>query len=155
MAKIISVINKFGGQQVANPFPITVPVIAGTTASIKKGYLVITDGGNAGYWKAAPDPTDTDTAINVGVATSDSTETASADGTVTIDTADVMVVSVKAKTPGNLTAAKKGVAWILDVTTGDYTLDQGTSSKGIFNLLDYDDTTNGNCIALLMGHWRG
>ena len=117
--------------------------------------LVITDAGHAGYWKAAPDATSDTTTINAGIARSESTETVAANGTVEIDTAPVLLVKIKAKAPGSLTAAMKGVAWILDVTAGDYTLDQGTSANGIFNILDYDNTTDGNCTCTLTTHWRG
>ena len=155
MAKTIKVLSQLGGQQVTSPFPVTVPVFAGGTSSIKAGMLVITDAVNPGYWLAAPDATDTDTFINAGVATSDSTETATANGTVTIDVAEVMIVSVKAKTPADLTVAKKGVAFILDVSGSDYTMDQGTSTKGILNLIDFDNISDGNCTCLLTTHWRG
>jgi len=37
--------------------------------------------------------------------------------------------------------------YVLDVTTGNYTLDQGTTTKGLFRLLDFDNTTDGNCTA--------
>lgn len=155
MAKTIKVLSQLGGQQVVNPFPITVPVKSGTAASIKPGMLVITDNGNAGYWKAAADACSTVLGINMGVATSDSTETAGADGTVTIETAPVLLISIKAKTPGSLTAAMKGIAYILDVSGGDYTLDQGTATAGIFNILDFDNIVDGNCICTLTTHWRG
>jgi len=155
MAKTIKVLNQLGGQQVSNTFPITVPVFAGAISTIKPGMLVITNGAHAGYWKAAADAATTTELINGGIATSDSTETAGANGTVTIETAPVMLVSIKAKTPGNLTAAMRGVAFILDVTASDYTLDQATSVNGIFNILDYDNTTDGNCTCALTTHWRG
>lgn len=155
MAKSIKVINRLGGQQVMNTRPLTLPVIAGTTSSIKVGMLVIMDGGNPGYWKAAPDDTDTDTSINVGVATSDSTETATADGTVTIETADVMLVSIVAETPAALAAASLGDAFSLTVTGANYMVNESNNVKGIFNILSYDNTTDGNCICLLHGHWRG
>ena len=155
MAKEIKVLSQFGGQQVASPFPVTVPVFAGAISSIKKGMLVYTDGGHAGYWKAGADAATTTQLINGGVATSDSTDTAAANGEVTIDVAPVMLVSLKAKTPANLTAAMRGVAFILDVTGSDYTMDQGTSVNGILNLIDYDNTTDGNCICALTTHWRG
>lgn len=153
MAKVIKVLSQLGGQQVASPFPVTVPVEAGTTASIKPGMLVIT--ANPGYWGAAPDATDTDTLINAGIATSESTETATANGTVTMDTAEVMIVSITARVPGSLATAKRGVAWILYVTGSNYLMDENTSTKGIFNLLEYDNTTDGNCTCLLTTHWRG
>jgi hypothetical protein len=155
MAKTIKVINRLGGQQVVNPLPVTVPVFAGGTSSIKTGMLVITDAVNPGYWLAAPDATDTDTAINVGVATSDSTETATANGTVTIDTADEMLVSVKANVPGSLATALLGIAYVLKVTGSDYMVDESNATKGIFNIVSYDNTTDGNCICVLKGHWRG
>lgn len=155
MAKEIKVLSQLGGQQVASPFPVTVPVKSGAISSIKKGMLVYTDGGNAGYWKAGADAATTTQLVNGGVATSDSTDTAGADGTVTMDVAPVMLVSIKAKTPANLTAAMRGVAFILDVSGSDYTLDQATSVNGIFNIVDYDNTTDGNCICTLTTHWRG
>jgi hypothetical protein len=155
MAKTIKVLNQLGGQQVSNTFPITVPVFAGAISTIKPGMLVITNGAHAGYWKAAADAATTTEAINCGIATSDSTETVGANGEVTIETAPVMLVSIKAKTPANLTAAMRGVAFILDVTASDYTLDQATSVNGIFNILDYDNTTDGNCTCALTTHWRG
>ena len=155
MAKSIKGLGQFGGKQVANPYPVTVPVVLGTAASIKPGMLVITDASNPGYWCKAPDATDTDTSINVGVATSESTETVAADGTVTIDTAAVMLVSVKANTPASLTVANRGIAYVLKVSGSDYMLDETAATKGIFNILEYDNTTDGNCTCLLFGHWRG
>ena len=156
MAKTIKVLNQLGGQQVSNTFPLTVPVYAGTAASIKPGMLVITNGAHAGYWKAAADANTDTLTVNAGIATSESTETAAAEGVVTIETAPVMLVSVKAKTPGNLTAAMKGVAFILDVDgSGNYTLDQATSTNGMLNIVDFDNTTDGNCICTLTTHWRG
>ena len=156
MAKTIKVLNQLGGQQVSNTFPITVPVFAGAISTIKPGMLVITNGAHAGYWKAAADAATTTELINGGIATSESTETVGDNGTVTIETAPVMLVSIKAKTPGNLTAAMRGVAFILDVDgSGNYTLDQATSVNGILNILDYDNTTDGNCTCALTTHWRG
>jgi hypothetical protein len=155
MAKSIKVLNRLGGQQVVSPFPVTVPVFAGAISSIKTGMLVIMDAVNPGYWLAAPDATDTDTAINVGVATSDSTETVTANGTVTIDTSDEMLVSIKANTPASLSVANRGIAYVLKVSGSDYMLDETAATKGIFNIVDYDNTTDGNCICVLKGHWRG
>lgn len=146
MAKLIQVLEQVGGQPV-NTFMKSFNVKDGTTASIKAGYLVIADGSNPGYVKAAADACDTDSTI-VGVANSDSTETATAVGSVTVECAPVLVVAVKAKTPANLTTAMKLTnRYILDVTSGNYTLDQGGTTKGLFRLLDWDDTTNGNCVA--------
>jgi hypothetical protein len=155
MAKAIKVLGQLGGQQVSNTFPITVPVYSGTNSSITPGMLVYTNGSHAGYWRAGADAATTNECINAGIANSTSTETTGAEGTVTIETAPVMLVSIKAKTPASLTAAMKGVAYILDVASSDYTLDQDTSTAGIFTILDYDDTTNGNCICTLTTHWRG
>ena len=155
MAKTIKVINRLGGQQVTNSFPITLPVYEGAVSSIKPGMLVITNASHAGYWCAAPDATDTDTAINVGVATSESTETVTAKGTVTVDTSDEMLVSIKANTPASLSVANRGIAYVLKVSGSDYMLDETAATKGIFNIVDYDNTTDGNCICVLKGHWRG
>lgn len=123
-------------------------VKSGTTGSILPGYLVTKDGSNAGYVKAAPDATDSDSVI-IGVAADTSSETASADGNVHVITAPVLLVSLKAKTPGSLATAKLVDKYILDVTSGNYTLDQGTATKGIFRLMSYDNTTDGNCVATL------
>lgn len=148
MAKLIEVVNTLDGKEVP-VLQIAVPVKAGAAASIKAGYQVIVDGSNAGYAKAAPDGTDS-TSLTLGVASEDSTETASVDGTVMIYTAPVLLVRIKAKTPGSLVATMKLTnKYALDVTTGNYTLDQGTTSNGIFTLLDYDNTTDGNCLAAL------
>lgn len=156
MAKTIQVLNQLGGQQVMNTVPVTVPVFAGAVSSIKPGMLVIINGAHAGYWKAAADACSTTECIDAGIATSESTETVGANGTVTIDVAPVMLVAIKAKTPGNLTAAMPGLAYILDVDgSSNYTLDQATSANGIFNILSYDNTTDGNCICTLTTHWRG
>lgn len=153
MANVIKVLNALDGHQVNNTFPLNAKVKSGTTASIQPGYLVIVDGSNAGYVKAAPDATDS-TSVILGVANAASTETSSADGVVTLDAASVMVVALKAKTPGSLTAAMTFTGkYILDVTSGSYTLDQGGTSNGIFRLISFDDTTNGNCIATLATNW--
>ena len=146
MAKVLEVINQLSGTPV-HTLQMTFPVKAGAAASIKAGYLVIVDGSNAGYAKAAPDGTVT-TDLVLGVATSDSTDTASADGVVQIQSAPVLLVRIKAKTPGSLAATMVLTnKYQLDVTTGNYTLDQGTTTNGIFTLLSYDNTTDGNCIA--------
>jgi len=154
MAKTIKVINRLGGQQVVNSMPVTFPVEAGAVSTIKTGMLVIT--GNAGYWAAAADGSTTVQQINAGIATSDSTETVGANGVVTLDIADVMMVSIKAKTPGDLLATMKGVAFKLGVVGSDYVMDQGApDATGIFTLLDYDNIVDGNCTCLMTTHWRG
>lgn len=146
MSNVISVVHQIGGQPVAT-FKKPLEVKAGTAASIKPGYLVIADGSNPGYVKAAPDATDTDSAV-VGIASSESTETASLDGTVLVEAAPVLLVRLKAKTPGSLLATMKYTnKYILDVINGNYTLDQATTTKGLFRLLDFDTTTDGNCLA--------
>jgi len=152
MASVITVLNALSGGT-AKPAQVSLPVKSGTAGSILPGYLVIVDGSNAGYCKAAADGA-ASTAVILGVANSTSTETASADGTVTIDTAPVLVVRIKAKTPGSLTAAMKLTdKYILDVTAGAYKLDQATTTNGIFKILDFDNTTDGNCIATLATNW--
>lgn len=146
MASTIQVLSELGGNPVAT-FQVKAPVYAGAAASIKAGYLVIVDGSHAGYVKAAADGASTSDLV-VGIASQDSTDTASADGEVLITTAPVLLVKLKAKTPANLTTAMKWTnKYVLDVTSSSYTLDQGTTSSGIFTLIDFDDTTNGNCIA--------
>ena len=154
MAKLVKVLGTFPASTNVATFPVKLPVYAGAASSIKAGMLVITDGSHAGYWKAAPDATDTDTFVNAAVAAGDSTETASANGVVEVIVAPRLMVEVLAKTPANLTAAMKGVAFILDVSGGDYTLDQATSTKGIFNILDFDNTTTGTCTCMLNTYWR-
>lgn len=146
MSKLIQVVNQIGGQPVAT-FTKPLEVKSGTSGSILPGYLVIADGSNPGYVKAAADACDTDSVI-VGVANSTSSETASADGTVTVEAAPVLFVKIKAKTPASLVATMRYTnKYILDVTSGNYTLDQGTTTKGLFRLLDFDNTTDGNCLA--------
>lgn len=148
MASVINVINTVSGQN-AEAFQVNAPVYAGTVGSILPGYLVIVDGSHAGYVKAAADGASTSDLV-VGVACSTSTETASADGVVSIISGTTLLVGLKAKTPANLVSTMKWTnKYVLDVTSGSYTLDQGTTSNGIFTLVDYDDTTNGNCIAVL------
>ena len=147
MANTISVINQIPGQPVATFMKALEVKAGGSGASILPGYLVIADGSNPGYVKAAPDATDTDSVI-VGVASSTSTETASVDGTVLVEAAPVLFVSLKAKTPANLVATMRYTnKYILDVTSGNYTLDQGTTTKGLFRLINFDNTTDGNCLA--------
>ena len=157
MAKTIKVINRLGGQQVVNSMPVSFPVIAGAASTIKTGMLVIADlPVNPGFWRAAADGTTTVTEINAGIATSDSTETVGANGVVTLDIADVMMVSIKAKTPGDLLATMKGVAFKLGVVGSDYVMDEGApDATGIFTLLDFDNIVDGNCTCLMTTHWRG
>lgn len=146
MAKLINVLSSLDGVQVAT-HQVQLKVKDGTTASIKAGMLVIRDGSNAGYVKAAADACDTDSLI-LGVANSDSTETSTAVGYVTVEAAPVMVVRMKAKTPANLTQALCLTnRYILDVTSGSYTIDTATTTKGIFTIVSFDNTTDGNCIA--------
>lgn len=143
--KVINVINTTDGQ-FPKTFNTTLLVKSGTVSSIIPGYLVIKDGSNAGYAAAAPDGTDTDDTI-LGVAVSTSTETASADGVVEVVTAPRLLVQIFAKTPGSLATSLLLDNYALDVTSGNYTLDQGTTAKGIFRLVGYDNTTTGLCTA--------
>jgi len=147
MAAVIKVINTPDGQ-----FPKTFirkgVVKAGSVESIKPVYLIIKDSGNAGYAIAAPDAT-ASTAEVLGVATSTSNDTASADGTFEFVTGAALLVEIKAKTPGSLVSTMLYDQYTLDVTSGAYTLDQGTTTNGIFRLFDFDNTTDGNCIATL------
>ena len=152
MANVIQVVNSLEGEQAVPTFTYSLPVKSGTVSSVLPGYLVIKDGGNAGYVKAAPNAT-ASTSVVLGIACSTSSETAAADGTVDIITAPTLTVALKAKTPGNLTAAMPFAVYILDVTAGSYTLNQGTTVNGIFRLISYDNTTNGNCIATLSTNW--
>ena len=145
MAKVINVINTTDGQ-FPKTFNVELKVKSGTTSSILPGYLVIKDGSNAGYAAAAPDGTDTDDTI-LGVAVSTSNETGSADGVVQVVTGPRLLVQIFAKTPGSLATALLLDNYALDVTSGNYTLDQGTTTKGIFRLVSYDNTTSGLCTA--------
>lgn len=147
MAKLISVVNT-GEGGVPNVFPISLDVKSGTTGSIQPGMLVIKDGSNAGYVAAAPDGTASPSVI-VGVAASTSTETASADGTVDVYYDDVLWVEIYAKTPANLVQSMLYSKYILDVTGGNYTLDQATTTNGFITMMDFDNTTDGLCRALL------
>lgn len=123
-------------------------VKAGTAGSILPGYLVIKDGSNAGYAKAAADATD-NTSVILGVAISTSTETAAADGNVNVTWDQNLVVEIYAKTPGSLATSKLLSSYILDVTSGAYKLDEATTTNGFIRLLDYDNTTSGKCIAVI------
>lgn len=147
MSKLIQVVNQVGGQPVAT-FQKALEVKAGGSGgSILAGMLVIADGSNPGYVKAAPDGA-ASTDVVVGVANGASTETASVDGTVTVEAAPVLFVKLFAKTPASLVSTMKYTnKYTLDVTAGDYTLDQGTTSNGIFRLIDFDNTTTGTCLA--------
>lgn len=151
MAKI-EVLNSLDGNQAVPTYTMNLPVKAGAATSIKRGYLVIKDGSNAGYVKAAADGASTDDVI-LGVAVSDSNDTATADGTVDIATAPTLVVRIKAQTPGNLAATKLFDVYTLDVATGEYLLDEDDTTKGIFRLISYDNATDGNCIATLSTNW--
>lgn len=145
MARLIQTLNNGdGGFPV--PFTQDFDVYAGAVGSIIPGMLVISDASHPGYVIAAPDATDTDDII-VGVACSTSTDTVAGNGTVSIETAPYLLVNIFAKTPGSLTQALKLDLYNLDVTAGSYTLDQGTTTKGIFRLFEYDNTTTGKCIA--------
>jgi len=152
MANVIDVLGSLDGVANTPNFRTTLAVKAGAISTIKRGYLVIKDGGNAGYAKAAADACDTDQII-LGVALSDSTDTVAADGTVEIIAAPVMYVKLKATIPANLVATMKYSVFILDVTAGSYTLDQATSTKGLFRLISFDNVTDGNCIATLKTNW--
>lgn len=146
MSKLIQVVNQIGGQPVAT-FQKPMEVKAGTSGSILPGMLVIADASNPGYVKAAPDNT-ISTDLAVGIANSTSSETASLDGTVNVEGAPVLFVKLFAKTPASLLAAMRYTnKYTLDVTGGNYTLDQGTTTNGIFRLIDFDSTTNGQCLA--------
>jgi len=148
MARVIRVIGTpDGGRTDVTALPATgLKVKAGAASSIKKGNLVIKDGSNAGYVCVAADATDTDSVI-VGVALADSTETASVDGYVDVFYAPEIYVEIFAKTPGSLVATMLYSKFILDVTSGSHTLDQGTTTKGFITLIDYNNTTEGKCIA--------
>ncbi len=152
MAKLIQVVNELGGQPVAT-FQTTLPVKAGAVSSILPGYPVIVDGSNAGYCKAAPDNMTTSD-VFLGIANSTSTDTVAVDGTVTIEAAPVMVVAIKAKTPGSLTAAMKLTnKYTIDLTSSNYTLDQGTTTNGVLKLITFDNITDGNCLATIDTNW--
>lgn len=158
MAKVIRVIGNLSGTRtdvaalpgggIQNPGQPGFLVKAGTAASISTGFLVIKDGSNAGYVKAAPDATD-NTSVIFGVATSNSTETASADGYVTVSWDQNLIVEIFAKVPGSLATSKLNASYILDVTAGAYKLDEATTTNGFIRLLSYDNTTNGKCIAVI------
>ena len=148
MAKLIEVIGLEGGAA-APTFMKPLDVKSGTSASVKVGYLVVEDAGNAGYYKAAANGTDTDTTIT-GVANIESTETASADGVVDVVKGDRrLICRMKATTPANLAITVIGTKCTLDVSSGDYTVDENDTTKGFIEILDYDNTTDGNCIVAI------
>lgn len=149
MAKKFEVLNQLGGG-----FPTTLLtkllVDAGAASSIKAGMIVTVDGGTAGYVLEGVDGLDTDGAPVVGIAASDSTETATVDGYVDVITAPVLVVKGKATTPANLAQALILTnKYTLDVSSEDHTIDENATTKGLFSILSYDNTTDGNCIATI------
>ncbi len=159
MAKVLRVIGSLSGSRTdaaglpggivgGNPSQGGFLVKAGTAASIQAGYVVIKDGSNAGYAKAAADACD-NTAVILGVATSASTETAAADGYVTVTWDSNLIVEVYAKVPASLATSKLLSSYILDVTSGSYKLDEATTTNGFLRLLSYDNTTSGKCIAVM------
>ena len=150
MAKVIRVMGDLSGTRtdVANLPAAGFKVKSGTTSSIKKGYLVIKDGSNAGYAKAAADGT-ASTSVILGIATGDSNETASADGNVNVAWLQNLVVEIFANTPGSLATSKLLSQYTLKVSGGSYLLDEATTTNGFIRLLDYDNTTNGKCTAVI------
>lgn len=152
MAKVIQAVGALDGTSNLPTFKQELDVKAGAVGSIKAGYLVIKDAGNAGYVAAAADGT-ASTSVILGVALSDSTDTVAADGKVFIATSPTLVVKLFAKTPANLVATMKYDKFVLDVTSGNYTLDQGTTTNGIFRLMSFDNVTNGECYATLACNW--
>lgn len=143
MASVIKVLNTVDGQ-----FPKTVirkgKVKAGSVESVKPGYLVIKDSGNAGYLLAAANGT-ASTAEIIGIATSTSNDTAAADGEFEY-VAGNLICEMVAQTPGNLAATALYDQYTLDVSSGSYLLDENDTTNGFIRLLDYDNTTDGNCI---------
>ena len=152
MAKGITALTDSSGHQL-NTFPIKLPVKAGTANSITPGMLVIKDGSNPGYWKAAATGATISLAVQSGVAISTSTDTAAADGTVTIITAPVIYAKMYALTPANLTTAMFGVKYCLSVSSGAYTVDQGTPTNGFINIVNFDNTTSGLCDVMIPTVW--
>lgn len=152
MSNLIQVVNSLQGAAIAT-FPITLPVKAGAVGSILPGYPVIVDASNAGYCKAAVDNMSTSD-VFLGIANSVSTDTVGVDGTVTLEAAPVMIVKIKAKTPASLTAAMVLTGkYTIDLTGGNYTLDQGTTTNGVLKLISFDNTTSGTCFASIDTNW--
>lgn len=156
MPNLINVTGAVGGKPEQLGSSTMWKVKAGTTESIKPGYLVIEDNGNAGYVKAAANGYDSSVSKVIGIASSTSTETASADGFLpSVTTAAKLIVTLYATTPASLTQAMRlaGVKYALDVSGGSYTLDQGTTSNGIFKLVNFDSSstspTYGLCTCVL------
>lgn len=145
MAKYIQIVGTpEGSTQFASMAP-NFPVKAGAVSSILNGYLVIQDGSNAGYFAAAPDTTDTDSFI-FGVANAPSTDTVAADGVVNVYRGTRILARMFAKTAGSLVSTMVGSKFILDVTSGNYTFDQGTTTKGFIHLLEILDAVTGECL---------
>ncbi len=146
--KSIKVLNTgVGSFPVPMPFP-PLKVKSGTAGSILPGMLVIVDGTNAGYVKAAPTGT-ASTSVRVGIAIGTSSETAGADGTITVESSPELVVQMYAATPGNLVTATNLGKYTLDVTSGDYLLDENDTTNGFIRLLSFDNATNGLCTAVI------
>lgn len=150
MAKRFEVIGILdgGGESIVIP---PLPVKAGAAASIASaGIPVIVDGSNAGYAKVGADPViSTDNLL--GISSGMSTDTASADGTVQIYAGSKLLIKAYAKTPASLTAAKVLTAnkYQLDLTNGDWTFDESTTTNGVFKLLQILDSTTGLCLGTI------
>lgn len=147
MAKLIEVYGSLGGAAVpTDPIPKTIK--AGVLTSVRVGYLVKEDGGNAGYYLAGANG-DSSSATIKGVACTDSLDTVAADGNVDIVSAPTLICRMKATTPGNLARSVIGTKCTLDVSSGDYTVDENDTSSGFIEILSYDNTTDGNCIVAI------
>lgn len=148
MGYVLQVLGTPSGTPVET-FPVALPVKAGAASTIKAGAPVIVNGSQAGYVTYGPNGMSTSN-LCVGVAATDSTETVAADGTVLVYSAPLLLVKCKAATPANLTAAMKLTnKYTIAISGSSYLLDQGTTSSGVLTLIDFDNTTDGNCTAVL------
>lgn len=123
--------------------PREADVDAGAAATIETG-MSITKA--ASQYVAESSTGATSASLIWGIAAGPSDETASVDGTVLYYRAPVLRATCAATTPGNLTAANKYTLVTLDVTGTTHTVDENDTTNGFITILDYDDTTNGNCI---------
>ena len=135
----------------------TVDVVAGGTATIDVGDVIIPDDGNPGYWRKVANGEISTEATEVRVAITASDETAGADGTCEAFVGAEMVISMVATTPANLVQAVIGTKVTVDVTAGVITVDENDTTNGFLEILRPPtgaagfDTTNGVMLVLANG----
>ena len=135
MAKKFTNIRTITGEPVA---PVEYDVDAGAVATIATGNPLAD---NSGYVTNVS----TGATSMVGIAAGPSDETATADGKVNVYQAPWLRFNAVATTPANLAQTTKTTTVTIDVATADFTVDENDTSSGFVRIVDYDNTTDGNC----------